>query len=124
MKFPVFSLLTGNFGLPETSSLLTASSSGESSANLIFGGESHRRPRSSQPDSDELFEMASLFPRTTRLPMTVPYGSARAGPDPQNRRRLSPPHPREQGGEASSVRASPLLSKALIIPTFTRPLLP
>jgi hypothetical protein len=33
MKFPVFSLLAGNFGLPETSSLLTASSSGESGAN-------------------------------------------------------------------------------------------
>src|SRR6266550_2243774 len=38
--------------------------------------------------------------------------------------RLRPPHSREQGGEASSVRASPLLSKAFIIPTFTRPLLP
>ncbi|HUC72850.1 MAG TPA: hypothetical protein VMS01_16800 [Stellaceae bacterium] len=25
----------------------------------------------SQPDADELFEMASLFPRTTGLPMTV-----------------------------------------------------
>jgi hypothetical protein len=36
-KFPVNSLLTGNLGLPETSSLLTASS-----ANLIFGDESHR----------------------------------------------------------------------------------
>ena len=33
MKFPVFSLLTGNF-TAETSSLLTASSSGESRANL------------------------------------------------------------------------------------------
>jgi hypothetical protein len=42
MKFPVFSLLTGNFGLPETSSLLTASSSRESGANLIFGDESHQ----------------------------------------------------------------------------------
>ena len=30
MKFPVFSLLTGNLALPETSSLLTASSTGES----------------------------------------------------------------------------------------------
>ena len=30
MKFPVFSLLTGNFGLSETGSLETASSSGES----------------------------------------------------------------------------------------------
>ena len=85
----------------------------ESEIYLIpkIGGNRARReePRSSQPDSDELFEMASLFPRTTGLPMTV--WSARAGPDPQNRRRLSPPHPREQGGEASSVRASPLLSK-------------
>jgi hypothetical protein len=34
MKFPVFSLLAGNFGLPETSSLLTASSTKESAANL------------------------------------------------------------------------------------------
>jgi len=45
-----------------------------------IGGNRARReePRSSQPDSDELFEMASLFPRTTRLPMTVwvsPRGS-------------------------------------------------
>jgi len=34
----------------------------------------------SQPDSDELFEMANLFPRTTGLPMTVwvsPRGNAR-----------------------------------------------
>ena len=33
MKFPVFSLLTGNFGLSETGSLETASSS-EESANF------------------------------------------------------------------------------------------
>jgi hypothetical protein len=34
----------------------------------------------SQPDTDELFEMANLFPRTTGLPMTVwvsPRGNAR-----------------------------------------------
>jgi hypothetical protein len=34
----------------------------------------------SQPDADELFEMANLFPRTTGLPMTVwvgPRGDAR-----------------------------------------------
>jgi hypothetical protein len=34
----------------------------------------------SQPDADELFEMANLFPRTTGLPMTVwvsPRGNAR-----------------------------------------------
>jgi hypothetical protein len=34
----------------------------------------------SEPDTDELFEMANLFPRTTGLPMTVwvsPRGSAR-----------------------------------------------
>ena len=33
-----------------------------------------------QPDTDELFEMANLFPRTTGLPMTVwvsPRGNAR-----------------------------------------------
>jgi hypothetical protein len=33
-----------------------------------------------QPDSDELFEMANLYPRTTGLPMTVwvsPRGNAR-----------------------------------------------
>jgi hypothetical protein len=33
-----------------------------------------------EPESDELFEMANLFPRTTGLPMTVwvsPRGSAR-----------------------------------------------
>jgi hypothetical protein len=33
-----------------------------------------------EPDSDELFEMANLFPRTTGLPMTVwvsPRGNAR-----------------------------------------------
>jgi len=41
MKFPVFSLLAGNLA-SETSSLLTAPSSGESGANLIFGGECHR----------------------------------------------------------------------------------
>jgi hypothetical protein len=29
-----------------------------------------------QPETDDLFEIASLFPRTTGLPMT--YGSARA----------------------------------------------
>jgi len=34
MKFPVNSLLAGNFGFPETSSLVTPSSSGESDANL------------------------------------------------------------------------------------------
>jgi len=33
MKFPVNSLLTGNLGLPETTSLLTASSSAESATN-------------------------------------------------------------------------------------------
>ena len=54
----------------------------ESEIYLIpkIGGNRARReePCSSQPDSDELFEMASLFPRTTRLPMTVwvsPRGS-------------------------------------------------
>jgi hypothetical protein len=34
----------------------------------------------SQPDAEELFEMANLFPRTTGLPMTVwvsPRGNAR-----------------------------------------------
>ncbi len=33
-----------------------------------------------EPESDELFEMANLFPRTTGLPMTVwvsPRGNAR-----------------------------------------------
>ena len=33
-----------------------------------------------EPDTDELFEMANLFPRTTGLPMTVwvsPRGNAR-----------------------------------------------
>ena len=37
-------------------------------------------PQVSQPDADDLFEMASLFPRTTGLPMTVwvsPRGNAR-----------------------------------------------
>jgi hypothetical protein len=34
MKFPVFSLLAGNLGSQETGSLETASSSGESIANL------------------------------------------------------------------------------------------
>jgi hypothetical protein len=36
--------------------------------------------RASEPDTDELFEMANLFPRTTGLPMTVwvsPRGKAR-----------------------------------------------
>jgi hypothetical protein len=36
--------------------------------------------RASEPDTDELFEMANLFPRTTGLPMTVwvsPRGNAR-----------------------------------------------
>ena len=36
--------------------------------------------RADSPDSDELFEMANLFPRTTGLPMTVwvsPRGNAR-----------------------------------------------
>jgi len=54
----------------------------ESEIYLIpkIGGNRPRReePCSSQPDKDELFEMASLFPRTTRLPMTVwvsPRGS-------------------------------------------------
>ena len=54
----------------------------ESEIYLIpkIGGNRARReePCSSQPDSDELFEMASLFPRTTRLPMTAwvsPRGS-------------------------------------------------
>jgi len=37
-------------------------------------------PQVSQPDADDLFEMANLFPRTTGLPMTVwvsPRGDAR-----------------------------------------------
>jgi hypothetical protein len=36
--------------------------------------------KTSEPDADELFEMANLFPRTTGLPMTVwvsPRGNAR-----------------------------------------------
>jgi hypothetical protein len=36
--------------------------------------------RFSQPDADELFELANLFPRTTGLPMTIwvsPRGNAR-----------------------------------------------
>ena len=36
--------------------------------------------QASEPDTDELFEMANLFPRTTGLPMTVwvsPRGTAR-----------------------------------------------
>jgi hypothetical protein len=36
--------------------------------------------QASEPDADELFEMANLFPRTTGLPMTVwvsPRGNAR-----------------------------------------------
>ena len=36
--------------------------------------------RAREPESDELFEMANLFPRTTGLPMTVwvsPRGNAR-----------------------------------------------
>ena len=36
--------------------------------------------QASDPDTDELFEMANLFPRTTGLPMTVwvsPRGNAR-----------------------------------------------
>ena len=54
----------------------------ESEIYLIpkIGGNRARReePCSSQPDSDELFEMASLFPRTPKLPMTAwvsPRGS-------------------------------------------------
>ena len=37
-------------------------------------------PQVREPESDELFEMANLFPRTTGLPMTVwvsPRGNAR-----------------------------------------------
>jgi hypothetical protein len=37
-------------------------------------------PQVHEPESDELFEMANLFPRTTGLPMTVwvsPRGNAR-----------------------------------------------
>src|SRR5205085_10388089 len=37
-------------------------------------------PRDREPESDELFEMANLYPRTTGLPMTVwvsPRGNAR-----------------------------------------------
>jgi hypothetical protein len=37
MKFPVFSLLAGNFGASETGSLVTAPSSAESCANLTSG---------------------------------------------------------------------------------------
>src|SRR5882762_1561667 len=40
MKFPVFSLLAGNLAFSETSSQLTPPSSGESIANLTFGGAS------------------------------------------------------------------------------------
>ena len=41
-SFPVFFPVTREWGFPETGSLMTASSSGESAANLTFGGESHR----------------------------------------------------------------------------------
>ena len=47
MKFPVFSQLAGNL-VSETSSLVTPSSSGESAANLNFGGEA--RVAGSGPD--------------------------------------------------------------------------
>jgi hypothetical protein len=42
MKFPVFSLLAGNFEASETSSLETLSSSGESNANPTFCLSSRR----------------------------------------------------------------------------------
>ena len=38
MNFPVFSQLAGNFGFPETGSLETASSSGESTNHRFLGG--------------------------------------------------------------------------------------
>ena len=61
MKFPVFSLLTGNFGLPETSSLLTACASGESDANLFRQVVTLRSPRCSRTvggSHDPLLEWA------------------------------------------------------------------
>jgi hypothetical protein len=64
MKFPVFSLLTGNFGLPETSSLLTPSSSGESGANLV-----------SKPNSP-----------SGRVAMSVPFDTLQLGWPPATRR--------------------------------------
>jgi hypothetical protein len=48
MKFPVFSLLTGNLGLPETSSLLTASSSDESGSRRRATACSSSSPASSR----------------------------------------------------------------------------
>ena len=89
MKFPVFSLLAGNFGLPETSSLLTASSSGESVANLIW----ERQLRAAPPKIVETFrpgQRASLLAAATtsassavsrfdaRVPLSISSRSARA----------------------------------------------
>jgi len=50
MKFPVFSQLAGNWP-SETSSLVTASSSGESCANLTFADESAHVASSSRRSS-------------------------------------------------------------------------
>jgi len=56
MKFPVFSLLAGNFET-ETSSHVTAPSSGESCANLV--------PRSEHPCSGD-HEMTGTAPKSRR----------------------------------------------------------
>jgi len=49
MNFPVFSQLAGNFGFPETGSLETASSSGESVAKGEPRKASQRRARPAAP---------------------------------------------------------------------------
>jgi hypothetical protein len=63
MKFPVFSLLAGNFEASETSSLETLSSSGESDANLTSSPGSTTWARSSFGQTQPLGVQFGVFLR-------------------------------------------------------------
>jgi len=59
-----------------------------------------------EPETDELFEIANLFPRTTGLPMTVwvsPRGNARH----ELRVKVNMPHGNQMGLEHRRSRRSP-----------------
>jgi len=61
-------------GFPETSSQLTPSSSGESRANLTFGGASHRRQ--AEMLSRAAVELTIFRPSASRFVGSSAFGSA------------------------------------------------
>jgi len=83
MKFPVQSLLAGNFGLSETGSLETASSSGESRANLNSRSRAPKIPRGQGSASN------ASAPGPVLLPDPAPLTHLRSSGDCLLQRRVS-----------------------------------